>query len=753
MHPAQAALPAALLVALLLLQLQPAAAARLAPSASRRTLLQQGAVYGPVTLDSKTSGATDEFVKLTFTVGDYSGDGKADVKVDVELAPASLSSSGSEDIIGIAFDLAAARPPDLAVPASSIVRSNYNATHAVSNIVPTVALCSVSQPSCDANDDPNSTMELLNVNGGGGGDASLSNWKPRGVILVSGGGLGDGRVQKFSFMFTSASQALSISLVTGTRWYARLQSTDNETGSSKRWNPSINPKEVEEQGPVLDCTCTPTLDNLPAGGALGCNPAAVPSCATVSVTASGCDGANFTCSASDSPGAETCGATRTLTFTPFVDGCEPGAPQTVTYSWTADTSAPAINPDTLPDASLSCNAVPPVCGDYVGAGAANPVLGVDGCGGAVTVACLLGTDATSGCVTTRNLTFTPTDACGNMGEAVTVSFAWTDDFAAPTLDASALPAADLGCNAAEPTCAGFEGNVTASDGCGGSVDLVCTEGTVDSEGCGRSKTLTWTATDACGNADAVERTFTWTTDTTAPAIDTSALPATICCGATPGVPSFTDTCSAGGSATPSGSAVVSNVQNCARVVSQGFTATDGCGNSASAIYGYKVCLCGTTGFAGPPPGVLSMDSATLAAPYSSFDTTRWGWNVRLNSGDAPLTTAFWLGAGRNIRRAGVNAGAVTLARSNTATTATVTITFALHSGSRAPKSDLHIAARCGSPVTGTTAFGKAPFVAGAALDGAVADDNVYAISITCAPTSPVFVVVHDGAATACPPSP
>jgi hypothetical protein len=169
-------------------------------------------------------------------------------------------------------------------------------------------------------------------------------------------------------------------------------------------------------------------------------------------------------------------------------------------------------------------------------------------------------------------TFRATDACGNASDvSVTITVA---DTIAPVL--GGVPAdttVECGNIPAAAT-------VTALDNCDASVTVAMVE-TVDAGSCasGYSITRTWTATDDCGNSSTASQVIT-VQDSTAPVIAIIGGAATVEChtsyvdaGAT-----ATDNCDTGVTVTVSG-AVDVDVPGAYTLT---YTATDDCGNSATA---------------------------------------------------------------------------------------------------------------------------------------------------------------------------
>ncbi|TDE49288.1 gliding motility-associated C-terminal domain-containing protein [Flavobacterium sp. GT3P67] len=253
--------------------------------------------------------------------------------------------------------------------------------------------------------------------------------------------------------------------------------------------------------------------------------------------------------------------TRTWRFT---DACS-NSSSTSQIINVIDTVAPVINP--LPEATtISCPTLPV----FVTATA------TDNCGSTVALAfedkTINGQCAGSYSVTR---TWTATDACGNAATASqTIN---VQDTAAPII--TALPeVSTISC----PATPAFT-QATATDGCGSTVTLTFADVTTNGQCAGsHSVTRTWTATDACGNAATASQTIN-IQDTTAPVI--AALPgvSTISCPATPVFAQATATDGCGSTLTLTFEDATANGQ-CAGSysVTRTWTATDSCGNAATA---------------------------------------------------------------------------------------------------------------------------------------------------------------------------
>ncbi|MBL8856898.1 MAG: choice-of-anchor E domain-containing protein, partial [Planctomycetes bacterium] len=171
------------------------------------------------------------------------------------------------------------------------------------------------------------------------------------------------------------------------------------------------------------------------------------------------------------------------------------------YAPCACTSAPVISGCTPGSVDLGCNptSIP---------GCTSGVTAADNCE-PVPVTCSV-SDTSNGCVNTRVVTYSATNACGTT--TCSRTYTWTVDTTPPTFDNCVSGNTDLGCNPTNlPVC---DPGVTASDNCGPAT-VTCTSSDVVN-GCVTTRTLVYTARDACNNTTTCARTFTWTTDTTPP---------------------------------------------------------------------------------------------------------------------------------------------------------------------------------------------------------------------------------------------
>jgi large repetitive protein len=335
----------------------------------------------------------------------------------------------------------------------------------------------------------------------------------------------------------------------------------------------------------------PVLAGLPTGGALGCNPATLPSC-DAGVTASNeCGSVTVDCT----PGSIVSnGCNRTQTFTYSATDCGLTTSADVTYTWTVVT-APVLAG--LPTGgALGCNpATLPSCDANVTAS--------NECG-SVTVDCTPGSIVSNGCNLTQTFTYSATD-CG-LTTSADVTYTWTV-VTAPVL--AGLPTGGaLGCNPTTlPSC---DANVTASNECG-SVTVDCTPGSIVSNGCNRTQTFTYSATE-CGLTTSADVTYTWTV-VTAPVL--AGLPTGGALGCNPttlpscdaGVTASNECGSVTVDCTPG--SIVSN--GCNRTQTFTYSATD-CGLTTSADVTYTWTVVTAPVLAGlPTGGALGCNPTTL----------------------------------------------------------------------------------------------------------------------------------------------
>jgi hypothetical protein len=177
-------------------------------------------------------------------------------------------------------------------------------------------------------------------------------------------------------------------------------------------------------------------------------------------------------------------------------------------------------------------------------------------------------------------TWTATDACGN-----TVSNTQTITVVDDTPPTLTVPAdVTLDCSNSGGTASA--GTATAVDACDPNPSVTSSD-TVTAGSCVGQRTIvrTWTAVDACGNSVSAAQTITLS-DTTAPTL-TPPPDVTVECGGSTnpgatGTASAVDTCDASPSVSHSDSETAGGCPQ-EKTIQRTWTASDGCGNSASAV--------------------------------------------------------------------------------------------------------------------------------------------------------------------------
>jgi len=179
-------------------------------------------------------------------------------------------------------------------------------------------------------------------------------------------------------------------------------------------------------------------------------------------------------------------------------------------------------------------------------------------------------DCADGIYSYVDVAFTATDNCGNSSS---VSFRFNStDTTAPMFDAAPQDGV-IACDESPV----FD-NVTATDICSGAAS-VSDEDSSTGDACAGSYTRTWTATDACGNMATVSQTFTYS-DNEAPVFTIVPSGGSFDC--------LTDVTFGGAAATDNCNAVTitfndsDSGDDCSGTYIRTWTATDACGNSATA---------------------------------------------------------------------------------------------------------------------------------------------------------------------------
>ncbi len=305
---------------------------------------------------------------------------------------------------------------------------------------------------------------------------------------------------------------------------------------------------------VVDTT-PPLIMDVPADVTVDCN--AVPPVADVTVM-DNCDDAvaltfDQTTQAGNCPGNYV--LTRTWTAT---DHC--GNISTATQIVTVEDTTPPVLVGVPADATVSCDAVP-----------APPVVtAVDDCDSAPQVTFVESTS--SGCPYTIVRTWTATDACGNttsLSQTLTVI-----DEEAPIL--LGVPSdLSVSCDQvpAVPT-------VTATDNCDAQVEVAFAE-TIEPGACPHNYVLvrTWTAVDACGNVAQLSQNIA-VVDDTPPVLVGVPADLSVPCSQIPAPASVTATDNCAGDIDIE--MIETRTDGCPFTLTRTWTATDACGNVATA---------------------------------------------------------------------------------------------------------------------------------------------------------------------------
>jgi hypothetical protein len=254
-----------------------------------------------------------------------------------------------------------------------------------------------------------------------------------------------------------------------------------------------NTAKCSQSVTVVDTTA-PVISGVPTGSNLGCNPANLPTDASISLLVNATDKCGVAIlNVSHVDLSTGCSIRRTFTITAS-DAClNTSAASTVTYSWTADTTGPVIS-GVPSGGNLGCNpANLPTT-----ASVRSLVSATDNCG--IPVINVSQVDSGTACAMKRTFTITASDACLNPSAPHTVVYTWSADVVPPFVkchpSGSLTVALDSNCLIRIPL---FRPPTT--DNCTPHSQLVYTQdppaGTLLP---GPSQLLTVTVTDACGNS-------------------------------------------------------------------------------------------------------------------------------------------------------------------------------------------------------------------------------------------------------------
>ena len=215
---------------------------------------------------------------------------------------------------------------------------------------------------------------------------------------------------------------------------------------------------------------------------------------------------------------------------------------------------------------------------YVDCGGTAPplatVTAVDNCDNNLEV---MFSETSSGttCAEVLTRTWMTTDGCGNMATATQIISIGSDT--EPPVLVGVPTDTNVGCGETVPPLP----TVTATDNCDGTVAVVYTE-TTGGASCSQVLTRTWTATDGCGNVATATQVINIGSDTEPPVLVGVPTDTNVGCGETvPPLPTVTATDNCDGTV-----AVVytetTGGASCSQVLTRTWTATDGCGNVATA---------------------------------------------------------------------------------------------------------------------------------------------------------------------------
>ena len=360
---------------------------------------------------------------------------------------------------------------------------------------------------------------------------------------------------------------------------------------------------------VVD-NAAPTLNGVPANTQVLCN--AIPS-APVVTASDACD-TNVPVTFSEQVGTG-CPYTITRTWTAADDcGNVASATQVITV---IDNAAPTLN-GVPANTQVLCNAIP----------AAPVVTASDACDTNVPVT--FSEQVGTGCPYTITRTWTATDDCGNVASATQVIT--VIDNAAPTLNG--VPAnTQVLCNAIPSAPV-----VTASDACDTNVPVTFSEqvGT----GCPYTITRTWTATDDCGNVASATQVIT-VIDNAAPTLNGVPANTQVLCNAIPSAPVVTasDACDTNVPVTFSEQVGT----GCPYTITRTWTATDDCGNVASATQVITVIDEVSPELIGVPlDATVECGSIPAVPAVAAFDECSGALQVSFNESVLPANCGYIL---------------------------------------------------------------------------------------------------------------
>ncbi len=448
-------------------------------------------------------------------------------------------------------------------------------------------------------------------------DVKVDDFLPSGLTFNSasnGGTLSSSTVSWPIFTLTkNTSKTLSVTVTPSCNCFDSFTNTataitaNNDIDLSDN-STSLTTNSIDTTAPVLagiPANITVQCSSVPAAALIGTDVTATDNCdASVNITYSEVrtDG---TC-----PDSYT--LTRTWTATDNCGNASTGS-QLITVQ---DTTAPVLAG--IPaNITVQCSSVPAAA--VIG----TDVTATDNCDSSVDIVFAeVRTDGTCPDTYTLTRTWTATDNCGNAStgsQLITIQ-----DTTAPVL--AGIPANITVQCSSVPAAALIGTDVTATDNCDSSVDIVFAETRTDGT-CPDTYTLTrtWTATDNCGNASTGSQLIT-VQDTTAPVL--AGIPAniTVQCSSVPAAAligtdvTATDNCDASVNITYS---EVRTDGTCpdSYTLTRTWTATDNCGNSSSSSQ--LITIQDTTApvLAGIPANITVQCSSVPAAALIGTDVT------------------------------------------------------------------------------------------------------------------------------------
>ena len=359
-------------------------------------------------------------------------------------------------------------------------------------------------------------------------------------------------------------------------------------------------------------TTPPTINGTPTNSNLGCNPASLPSAASVTngmSASSTCGSASLSVASAVTNSG--CLWTNAFTIT-ATDTCGNSSSTNVVYTWTLNTTAPVIH-GAPTNNYLGCNPTNlPTCGSVTNGMSASATCG----SASLNVSNLL---TTNGCLLTNVFTIKATDGCGNTS-STNVIYSWTVNTTAPVIH-GAPTNSYLGCNPTNlPTGSSVTNGMTASATCGSA--SLSVSNLLTTNGCLLTNVFTIKATDGCGNSSSTNVVYSWTVNTTAPIIHGAPTNSYLGCNPTnlPTCGSVTNGMSASatcGSASLSATSVLTT-NGCYLTNVFTIKATDGCGNTSSAnvVYSWTVNPTAPVIHGAPTNGYLGCNPTNLPTTSS-----------------------------------------------------------------------------------------------------------------------------------------